>query len=567
MAALHELSSSDLEGQVRSPHEYRNMFAGQDRSIKLSTSPFFPKLEFPPRSMWESVPFNDPNSTSPMSTHAFEQDFIPDFIPAWNTFNSFTEAPQAMNIPASQPQQTPQSFSFHYPQRQFVNGQQILDSKAAKFPFLPFETFFYFPSARRAPHSIASTDHGWPYQESSDLSPDIKTDFSLSDQQISSPSSFSTQASFQTPRSSTLASFQPPWSPVHHSRVPGNVTTQHMNYRSTGFAADDKDTNEVHQEKPIDFLNPFTQPPLPLFGYDLGFDSGSSRSQLSLYRRQWELPGTINGVRVKAFPDSGSSRDIVSHEFVKKHFQAHHMVSTSAYDMKIPNGRTVRTLGEIELPFRFEGESEAHVRRFAVLPSCVHDVVLGKTFLRLTRTFTRFKKRLREKLVKCLGNLRMHLMGDSDEQVLGQMNGYLTSACPDTGSDIMAMSSHFAKQRGYHIDDSQANKIQVQFADGSFGRTKGKISKLTWKFGYGMGPVDSFEIDFYVLDELPCDVILSNEFLFDNNVFERFEKYFVQFEGEDEDDGADSFYMIQRVCESLFDKAKKLFKHDPPMCE
>jgi hypothetical protein len=242
MTTLYESSSSDFESQFGSPHGYHNMFAAGhlreeniDRSTRPSTSPFPPKFELSPGSVamghnfsassfsdsevaeWNSFTFNDPNSTSPMSNHAFEQDFIP----AWNTINSFTEAPQAMNIPASQPQQTTQSFNFHYPQHQFVNRQQIIDSKAAKVPFLPFETFVYFSLAHRASHSIASTDHGWPYQESSDLSPGIKTDHSLSDQDIFSASSFSTQASFQ-----------PPWSPVDHSRVPGIVTTQHMNFGS-----------------------------------------------------------------------------------------------------------------------------------------------------------------------------------------------------------------------------------------------------------------------------------------------------------------------------------------------
>lgn len=279
-------------------------------------------------------------------------------------------------------------------------------------------------------------------------------------------------------------------------------------------------------------------------------------------RRQWEIPGSIGQIPTAAFPDYGSSRDIVSHDFVKKHLPNHTINSKSACDFKMPNGKLVRSLGELQLPFQFEGESVAYIRSFAVLKTCVHNVILGKTFLRLTKTLTHFPNRLKEKVVRCLGSRRMHLVGNPEE-VLGQIDGYLTSACPDTGSDIMAMSSHLCQQRGYSVDDSQENKIKVQFADGSFGWTQGKVSGIDWRFGHDQSPSDSFTVDFYVLPNLPCDVILSNEFLFDNNVFDRFEEFFVR--GEEDEDGFDSFYLIQRVSESLLSKVKKLFKREPPL--
>jgi len=148
-------------------------------------------------------------------------------------------------------------------------------------------------------------------------------------------------------------------------------------------------------------------------------------------------------------------------------------------------------------------------------------------------------------------------MGNPDE-VLGQIEGYQTSACPDTGSDIMAISSRFCRQRGYTVDDSQEHKIKVQFADGSFGWTQGKVSGLDWRFGHDQRLGDSFLVDFYVLPNLPCDVILSNEFLFDNDVFYRFEEFFVR--GEMVEDGTDSFYLIQRISEALFSKIRRFSK-------
>jgi hypothetical protein len=245
MTVLYESSSSDLESQFGSPHGYHNIFAGhlRERNIdrsRPSTSPFLPKFEMSPASVpmghnfsassfsdpeidpdWNSFNFNEPvndlDSTSPMSNHAYQ-----DFIPNWHSVNSFTEAPQAMNTPASQPQQTTDNFGFSFPQHQFTNGQQALGSKTSICPLLHVETRSNSRLAHRAraPISIPNTNHGWNYPD--DLSPGIKTDNSLSDQEIFSASSFSTQASYQ----------QPPWSPVDHSRVPSIGITQHMSFGS-----------------------------------------------------------------------------------------------------------------------------------------------------------------------------------------------------------------------------------------------------------------------------------------------------------------------------------------------
>lgn len=307
-------------------------------------------------------------------------------------------------------------------------------------------------------------------------------------------------------------------------------------------------------------------PPLQMPSVNLSIDPDK--------KREWHIPGIPADVLIHAFPDYGSSRNAMSLPFVKENFPTHAIDLTSARSIKVGSGKTIQTLGELELPFQFEGEAKSRVLNFVIFPDCVHDVVLGGKFLRITRTLTRFKSRLREKLVACVGVRRLHLMGTLSEEIFGQVDGHLTTAFPDTGSDIMAMSSRFAEQRAHHIDSSQKNIIQVQFADGSYGWTKGKVSDVNWKFGYEKGPDASFKVDFYVLDELPCDIILSNEFLFYNDVFERYERFFIQFEdeGEDEEEGGedDFIYVIKRTGQSLLSKAKKTakkmwFKNDPPL--
>jgi hypothetical protein len=291
--------------------------------------------------------------------------------------------------------------------------------------------------------------------------------------------------------------------------------------------------------------------------------SSINRHHITGPKRHWDIPGTLDGVSVAAFPDSGSSRDFVSHYFVKTHLAAHNIDSTSSSSIKLPNGNIIRTIGNIKLPFQCEGESVAYVRTFAVLASCVHDVVLGKPFLRATETLTKFRHRLKEKWVRYLEARGLHVMGHTNEEFLGQMDGYLTSACPDTGSDIMAMSSQFAKQRGYCLDESSAAKIQVQFADGSIVWTKGRVDNVHWQFGYGKG-TNSYKLSFYVLEELPCSVMLGKEFLFDNDIFRKFEKYFIRFDDDENSDDGDGLYLIQKVVKSSVKTVRDFFRSDVP---
>jgi hypothetical protein len=158
MTVLYESSSSDLESQFGSPlvHGYHNSFAGHLREANIidrsraSTSPFFLKFEMSPTSVpmdhtfsasslsdsdiapdWNfnfNVPLNEPEPTSPMSTHQAFQDFIPNWHPV-----NFTAPQQRMNIPASQPGQTNDNYGFSFSQHQYPTGQQTLNSKAAVF--------------------------------------------------------------------------------------------------------------------------------------------------------------------------------------------------------------------------------------------------------------------------------------------------------------------------------------------------------------------------------------------------------------------------------------------------
>lgn len=66
----------------------------------------------------------------------------------------------------------------------------------------------------------------------------------------------------------------------------------------------------------------------------------------------------------------------------------------------------------------------------------------------------------------------------------------------------------------------------VQLVDGSLGRTTGIIRGVKWTFGRKRSVEDSHRVDFHVMDDIPCSVILSKWLLLDHNVFLRYEDLF-----------------------------------------
>ncbi|KAK5681878.1 hypothetical protein LTS10_006411 [Elasticomyces elasticus] len=173
-------------------------------------------------------------------------------------------------------------------------------------------------------------------------------------------------------------------------------------------------------------------------------------------------------------------------------------------------------------------EREVYDLEFYVMPNCVQDIILGSPFLRLTQTFERFAHRIHRRLRQCLPN-RMQYMG-SAERVLGTLNGSLVDALPDTGSDVMLISEAYARQRGFSVDRNPIYHVPLQLGDGSFDRTSGIVKDATWAYGVAEDEVSL--CDFYVLENLSCDVLLSYDFLDSTEAFTRQSSWF-QYDQDD----------------------------------
>jgi hypothetical protein len=240
-------------------------------------------------------------------------------------------------------------------------------------------------------------------------------------------------------------------------------------------------------------------------------------------RREWVIMGSLKGISVSAIPDTGSDLNIVSDHFIKSH--GIKLDSESQRPIQLPNRKIIST-GTVSLPFSFEGEKSTFSIVFIVMPNCVHDVILSNSFLRTTETLTRFSSRLKSKFIPFRHMPRLRLLGAPKQRVLGSINGCTAAALPDTGSDVMLMSKQYAVERGLTlwVPTDNADRTCLEFADGSLANTYGIAFGVEWRFGKEGST--SRSCDFYIMDGLPYDVILSNDFLFESKAFSQFKDFF-----------------------------------------
>jgi hypothetical protein len=260
--------------------------------------------------------------------------------------------------------------------------------------------------------------------------------------------------------------------------------------------------------------------------------------------RERTVPGTINGEKVEAIPDTGADESFISAAFLDRlvrqrqqwgnKLPEHHPIAEMAFyslpPVRLASGKTVTANSMAVVPWRFEGESKLRWLSCRVLPECAHDLILGDSFLRMTETLTKFKHRIKTTVrllgSKLLSSLRLNYMGFDKRRLWGYLDGELVPALPDSGSDIMVISADYARRRGFFVDRGPDKQVMVQFADGSTTWTDGVVRGVEWEFGYTGGKVAS---DFFVLEDLPVDVVLSSDFVFDHDVFGAHERSFYEY--------------------------------------
>ncbi|KAI8683390.1 hypothetical protein NCS57_00003100 [Fusarium keratoplasticum] len=270
--------------------------------------------------------------------------------------------------------------------------------------------------------------------------------------------------------------------------------------------------------------------------------------------RCYEVPGTINGIPVEALPDWGSAIEAISEAFARQH--GFSIDATDTQTIRLPGGNTTESVGRTVGDFKFHRESDVYRCEFHVLRDSVFDLVLGRGFLDLTKTLTDFSHRIVERIRPCYQKgSRLFLMGESPKDRLHcVVNGFKASAIPDTGSELMLCSGDFVRRHRFTVYKGTKYQRQIELIDGSTMGTDGMVRGAELQFEAppisspsldyslylsfitglesltgceGKAPRQAtFICDLYVIEGLPCDIILSNEFIFQYRVFSRFQHLF-----------------------------------------
>ncbi|KAM6535989.1 hypothetical protein FALCPG4_005512 [Fusarium falciforme] len=257
----------------------------------------------------------------------------------------------------------------------------------------------------------------------------------------------------------------------------------------------------------------------------------------------YEVPGTINGVPINALPDWGSAVEAVSEDFARRHGLK--IKATDTQSIRLLGGHIAESVGRIVGHFKFQGEARVYRREFHVLRKSVYDLVLGRKFLDRTKTLTEYYHRIVKRFRPCAQKgRRLFLLDESPKDRLRcTVNGAEASAFPDTGSDLMLVSGDFVRRNKVKVRRGEEYRRRVELIEGSIIRTDSMV--LNAELQFDAPPLSSRELDYdqylgftvglssltshggatakatficdlHVIEDLPCDIILSNEFIFQN---------------------------------------------------
>jgi hypothetical protein len=258
-------------------------------------------------------------------------------------------------------------------------------------------------------------------------------------------------------------------------------------------------------------------------------------------KHNFEIPSLIGGNSVRALGDFCAKKNYMSEEKAQRLGLAIDRQSVSS--VSIGNGRIVSTKGTVETPFRFENERETYSLVFHIIPSCVQDIILGKAFLKATKTFSSLVNYARRVVRRNIGGgtpRHFLYLGDSAPNFTGLLNGSKQKALADSGSKVLLMDEGYANSIGLSIARGHAHETKLRFADNSSVLTVGMVYGATWQFGQD-GPGTVHTLDFHVMKNAPAPVVLSDELLFATNAFAEFDCYLVD---EDDDDENAYFFAI-----------------------
>lgn len=273
------------------------------------------------------------------------------------------------------------------------------------------------------------------------------------------------------------------------------------------------------------------------------------KGSASSWKKVYEIPGFLTPKhRVNALGDTAAKYNFLNEKYA---VQLGFPISRDdVREVSITRHHSVTTKGMAQVPFSFDGEEDTYPLVFHLLPNCIHDVILGKAFLKATKTFSvlkNFTRRVQQRVMDGLSQFHLLYLGESAPKFTGLLNGRPREALADSGANGLIMDEDFAHRMGIPITSDQEHQKTVYFADNTTATTSGMTYGVRWEFGLG-GVGSEHKLDFHILKNAPADVILSDEFLFGTNAFVEYDCYLV--DDDDEDHEAEAYFYGIRIDES-----------------
>jgi hypothetical protein len=278
----------------------------------------------------------------------------------------------------------------------------------------------------------------------------------------------------------------------------------------------------------------------------------------SLNTKPYENRRKILRVRIKdqdvlACPDSGSEENIISEACALEHGFRIRRKPKDKRKFQVGNGDSVRSIGRVWITVGLPGSSLwQKKRRFYVLKNCPVPMVIGMKFLREAEILTRHRHLL-ESCPAEMSNISSLLwIGSPRNRLRCTVDGRQLVATADTGSDFNLMSLACAEREGFRIDKRIEARTQIAVGNGKVIDTLGQVyvSNLTldWREPEAeppeqspRGPAndvplepdpqggayspqggdDDLYIAFHVIENLPCDVVFGQKFLYDTDAFNK----------------------------------------------
>ncbi|PTB49370.1 hypothetical protein M431DRAFT_272536 [Trichoderma harzianum CBS 226.95] len=268
--------------------------------------------------------------------------------------------------------------------------------------------------------------------------------------------------------------------------------------------------------------------------------------------KQYYVAGTVNGMLIEALPDTGADKCFISSKLASRLGLL--PVPGTQEKITLANEKVVESPGMVQVPWEFTRQREKHMMNCWILPGCIRDLVLGSSFLQATNTLKRFRDRIKVRLIGVFNRFSLSFLGGKKQRLRGYINGHLTAALPDTGSDAMFVNGAFARKIGLDIDSDVRNLVEVELADGSTTMTSGIVRDVQWRVGK-----TTVQCTFHVLEDLCMDVILSNSYLFNMNIFSEQEEHFFDMDSKDHFDDYSSYFCSLRLLKNKNVASPKAF--------